>query len=272
VVANSVVLPLVGDRAVGALDDPALAPFFAADAELPAEWRSRFKWCDLVLSYLHDPARIFEQNVLRCGARRFVVGPSKLCGTNHATEQLAVPLRDLGIHPDDLTPRLHIDQNERQKLGEQLSLPREFIALHPGSGSPSKNWPITHWIELTHDLLRSRRAVAVIIGEAERTQLELFRVTFGERVAYAIDWPLRDLAALLASSTFIGHDSGISHLAAAAGANCTVLFGATDPNVWSPRGDRVRVLRSPDGDLARLDVAAVGDAVDQELMRIGIST
>lgn len=46
--------------------------------------------------------------------------------------------------------------------------------------------------------------------------------------------PLPHLAGVLEHSIFIGHDSGISHLAAAARANCILLFGPTDPNVWAP--------------------------------------
>jgi ADP-heptose:LPS heptosyltransferase len=41
---------------------------------------------------------------------------------------------------------------------------------------------------------------------------------------------------------YIGNDSGISHLAAAAGAPVVALFGPTDPAVWAPRGPRVRIL------------------------------
>jgi ADP-heptose:LPS heptosyltransferase len=41
---------------------------------------------------------------------------------------------------------------------------------------------------------------------------------------------------------YLGHDSGITHLAAAVGAPTVAVFGPTDPRVWRPRGPRVRVL------------------------------
>jgi heptosyltransferase-2 len=62
------------------------------------------------------------------------------------------------------------------------------------------------------------------------------------------------LAALLENSIFVGHDSGISHLAAAAGANCVLLFGATDPDIWAPQNENARVIRAPKGDLQQVDV------------------
>jgi ADP-heptose:LPS heptosyltransferase len=35
----------------------------------------------------------------------------------------------------------------------------------------------------------------------------------------------------------------VSHLAAAVGTPCLLLFGPTDPAMWAPPGDQVRVLR-----------------------------
>ncbi|HEX8078467.1 MAG TPA: glycosyltransferase family 9 protein, partial [Chthoniobacterales bacterium] len=60
---------------------------------------------------------------------------------------------------------------------------------------------------------------------------------------------------------FIGHDSGISHLAAAAGAGCLLLFGPTDPAIWAPANENVTVLRAPERNLALLDVDTVAAAV-----------
>ena len=53
---------------------------------------------------------------------------------------------------------------------------------------------------------------------------------FGETtdVQFAKNLPLPVLAALLEHAIFVGHDSGISHLAAAAGAKCILLFGPTE--------------------------------------------
>jgi hypothetical protein len=42
--------------------------------------------------------------------------------------------------------------------------------------------------------------------------------------------------------------------------------------VWAPTNDNVRVICAPDGDLTKLDLSVVAETVDQELMRIGIST
>jgi heptosyltransferase III len=59
--------------------------------------------------------------------------------------------------------------------------------------------------------------------------------------------PLERVARLLARThVYLGGDSGMTHLAAAAGARRVVaLFGLTDPRVWAPLGEQVSVLTPP---------------------------
>jgi heptosyltransferase III len=67
-------------------------------------------------------------------------------------------------------------------------------------------------------------------------------------VQLAQSMPLADLAALLQGSAgFVGHDSGISHLAAALGLPALVLWADTTEEVWRPPSERVRILRDPKG-------------------------
>jgi ADP-heptose:LPS heptosyltransferase len=53
---------------------------------------------------------------------------------------------------------------------------------------------------------------------------------------------LEELAGVLAGGRLcVGNDSGVSHLAAALGTPTVAVFGATDPAVWAPRGERVTI-------------------------------
>jgi heptosyltransferase-3 len=125
------------------------------------------------------------------------------------------------------------------------------IALHPGSGSSRKNWPRERFVELARRLASRGSQVAWIIGPAE----ESFTVREG------VVWRGRDLPAIAAllsrSRLFVGNDSGIGHVAAAVGCPVVALFGPTDPAVWSPRGTRVRVLRSGDARMESISVDEV---------------
>ena len=80
----------------------------------------------------------------------------------------------------------------------------------------------------------------------------------GVDFVHAHHWELPRLGAALGRCLgFLGHDSGVSHLAAAAGARCLLLFGPTDPAVWAPANAGVEVLRSPSGRMADISYAAV---------------
>ena len=256
--------------AIRSVDDPALARFFAAGAELPADLSNYFASFDLVVSYVHDPDKIFETNLKKCGAAKFLAGPSKLDNSEHAARQLARPLQALGLSLNDPVARIFPSEADRaavRRFREEGSPP--FVALHPGSGSETKNWPLENWIELGGVLLEKGFPLLIIAGEADTERAAKLKSEWsGRPVQFPENLALPQLAALLEGTTFIGHDSGISHIAAAVCARCFLLFGRTDPAIWAPAGSNVTVLRGPEG---RLELLGVDD-VNYELMRIGIKT
>jgi len=253
--------------AVRSIEYAALSRFFARNAELPSELRDYFGGFDLILSYLYDPDQIFENNLRRCGAQKILCGPAKIVPGAHAEWQLTQPLQELGIKVSDLAAKVFPSDEDREFSRRFLeNCERPILALHPGSGSQKKNWPIENWIELAKTLLNAKalfRTMIFISGEADEKQMARLRVLFEHKpeVRFAHALPLPQLAAVLEQSTFIGHDSGVSHLAAAAGARCLILFGPTDPKVWAPQNTNARVLLAPNGDLTQLDVATVGNAI-----------
>jgi ADP-heptose:LPS heptosyltransferase len=130
-------------------------------------------------------------------------------------------------------------------------LPESFVAVHPGSGSPAKNWPLTRFVDAARTLAVGHRWL-LVAGPAERD------VEAPSDAVLARDWPLRLLGAVLArAGVFLGNDAGVSHLAAAAGAPTLALFGPTDPALWAPVGPRVETLRAAGGSLALLELEAV---------------
>jgi len=244
-------------QAIRSIEYGALSSFFAKNSKLPAELANYFTSFDLIISYLYDPDGIFENNLRRCGVENLIHGPAKVDDHQHAARQLARPLEELGLRASDFAPRIYPSTEDRQLAQEFLrDLPRPLVALHPGSGSDRKNWPLEDWIELGNDLLAResfRGSIVVISGEADYTQVaRLEELWKDERVAFAKDLPLVHLAALLEDSIFLGHDSGISHLAAAAGAKCILLFGPTNPAVWAPMNADAQVIGAPSGEMPSL--------------------
>ena len=102
----------------------------------------------------------------------------------------------------------------------------------------------------------------VVGGEADEIQLRRLESVWKDReVLFAKNLPLPILAALLEGCLFVGHDSGISHVAAATGARCVLLFGPSDPAIWAPANEQVQILRAPGGNLSALQFEAVREAL-----------
>ncbi len=254
--------------AVRSIEYAALSCFFARGGELPSHLRDYFGVFDLILSYLYDPDQIFENNLRQCSVQKILRGPARIDKNAHAAWQLAQPLQELGINVTDLAAKLFPSDEDREfarRFLENCEPP--ILALHPGSGSEKKNWPIENWIELAKTSLNAKasfRAIVFISGEADEKEMARVRTSFEHepQVRFAHQLPLPQLAAVLEQSTFIGHDSGISHLAAAAGARCLILFGPTDPKVWAPQNTNARVLFAPHADLTQLGAATVWNTIN----------
>lgn len=235
----------------------ALAVFFARDGALAEHWRDYFSEFDIVISYLFDPDEIFQSNVRRCLHGQFIQGPHRPQETEsvHATQVFLKPLERLAIFDADPVPRLAINSlpsNGRADLPVGLDAPQRVptIALHPGSGSERKNWPEPKWAELIAQLVASTGMKLLLVGgEAEGERLQRLAATLPpERYALARSLPLTELAARLKSSVaFVGHDSGITHLAAALGLPTLVLWADTVEEIWRPQGERLTLVREVAG-------------------------
>ena len=264
-------------QAVRSIEYGPLSSFFARNSELPADLAGYFASFDLIVSYLYDPDGIFENNLRLCGVENLVRGPAKIEKGEHAARQLARPMDELGLRVDDFAARIFPSEADRSAVEKFAHRsPKPLVVFHPGSGSETKNWPLENWIDIGNHLLARKDfpgSITVVSGEADEVQARRLRTIWkNQRVQFAENLPLPELAALLEGAIFLGHDSGISHLAAAAGAKCILLFGPTDPAVWGPTNPNAHIIRAPQNDLRALDVDLVRTALSQALMRIGMST
>jgi ADP-heptose:LPS heptosyltransferase len=220
-----------------------LAGFFARGGTLEPDLVDYFSEFDLVISYLYDPDEIFKTNVGRCLVKQFIVGPHRPDEADriHATQVYLKPLERLAIFDADPVPRL--------SFNPQLSTLNQ-LALHPGSGSEKKNWPETKWAGLIQQIIATTRWNLLLVGgEAEGERLRrLAAVLPPARCSIAQGLPLAELAQRIQSgAAFVGHDSGITHLAAAVGLPCVVLWADTLEEVWRPQGEPLVILKEITG-------------------------
>lgn len=170
-----------------------------------------------------------------------------------ALQSLGVPCRFFDALPNEANSPVieHAADFFARQVGAAIpAIPRipcdkirnEAIWLHPFSGSARKNWPYERFQELARRL----NAIAPIEWAAD---------SGGNRFD-----DLHELARHLAGArAYAGNDSGITHLAAAAGAPSVALFGATDPRIWGLRGERVRIISREQ--LIRISVEEVVDGL-----------
>jgi heptosyltransferase-2 len=229
-----------------------LAVLWARHGDAPADLREALGPDGIAYVVSTDPD--LSANLARLVSRIVTCAPAPGPGA-HASDWLARPLGALGIEAAALVPSLEFSPEERAAAQPWLErLPARFLAIHPGSGSPRKNWPAERYAGLA-DALSPAEPFLVVAGPADDAAvLPSMRRPDAVRAA---GLPPRTLGALLARArTFVGNDSGVTHLAAAAGTPTLALFGPTDPAQWAPVGTSVRVLRGrPIESLSVEDVA-----------------
>jgi heptosyltransferase-3 len=244
-----------------------LAGFFTRGTVLDPALRDYFGSFDLVVSYLYDPDGILADNLRAAGVRRLIEGPHRPREHAHAIDQLAAPLAELGLPLAGRAIRLRIKPKKETK--------DLLLAIHPGSGSVAKNWPPERWLDLAEHLLQGDNVhLAIAGGEADAGTLRVLqRLKANPRVEFWQNLQLTELAERLAAARlYFGHDTGVSHLAAAVGTPSLLLFGPTEPGVWAPPHEHVRVLRAPRGRLEDLSVPSVQNAVRPLLAATRLAT
>ncbi|HSF32937.1 MAG TPA: glycosyltransferase family 9 protein [Candidatus Tectomicrobia bacterium] len=250
--------------AVHTIERPGMHLLFCPGSEVPGPLKSFLGAYDVILSYRPDPDGLFESGLRALGPRRVLSQspfppppPPKV----HVADFALHLVTRLGAPAPDAAPRLWLSDDE-------LALAQPFfdthqvdpfrhpiVAVHPGSGSEAKRWPLENFATLIETLESQPRVRTIIIaGYAEKGVVaELLSLLHKAKPLLAENWPLLPTAALIGQATvFVGHDSGLTHLAAALGRPTVAIFGPTDPEVWGPRGQHVTVVQM-------LSEHAVGD-------------
>jgi heptosyltransferase-2 len=243
-----------------------LAAFFTPRAVLDPEWMDYIGSFDLVLSYFFDPDLLFLTNLERCEPGDILTHDPRVPENfgQPAARHFAQIVEPLGLRlGDDSASELFpspADTDAARAFLTGLNPGTRLVAIHPGSGSGNKNWPVRLWAELGRRLTREHPDITLLLveGEADREPAQFLMEAWKDVPHLRARWlPLPILTALLGESVlFLGHDSGVTHLASASRRDLPVvaLFGPTDPDVWAPPRAGVRVLRGqPDLEALRVE-------------------
>ncbi len=231
------------------IDQAGMAYFYAEDASLPPRLRAFFSSFGAVLLFGGAGGNILAKNVKRAGAGRVIsIPPFPPEGLRvHVSDYLVESLRREGIQGENACLPLQLPQealNAAQGFfaGWGAKEGARILAIHPGSGSPRKNWPPENFARVA-DWAAERAETLLLSGPAERGAEEIRKAMKKAGPLVGDTLPLTRLAGVLKwSRAYLGNDSGITHLAASVGVPTVALFGPTDPEVWGPRGAGVRII------------------------------
>lgn len=166
--------------------------------------------------------------------------------------------RTLKLEGDPPAPHLYITPDV-QALADELLGPTEaqgggpILAMGPAANWVGKVWPIERFAQTAAQLLDKDGPMAggrlLILGGPEDTRM-VEELRMASARGRTIDLTgkvdlLTAYACLRRARLFIGNDSGLMHIAAAAGAPTIGLFGPSDERRYAPWGERAEAVRGP---------------------------
>ncbi len=247
------------DRPRAALRPEALAPLF----RLALNLRRRRYDTVLILHHLTTRwgARKFAALALASGARRragldngrgwFLTHrqPDPGFGHRHEVECCLAVAGLLGATTDDR--RMEITTTAADDAFAHALLPSatRLVAVHPGSGGDSlaRRWLPERFAQVADTLAQQHGARIVLVGTAGDSVERVAGLMRSRPLNLAGRTTLPQLAAVLRRCRlFIGADSGVMHLAAAAGTPLVAIFGPSNHHAWGPwtPGGRSTVVRA----------------------------
>lgn len=233
-----------------------------------------------IVTFLGDPLGHFEQNIIHTV---FITHPAEIISidlhppadwpkhaANYFIKQLIDQTQTLKLHmsPTLLSGTLIKPTQQDHERGLEILAANHIdhdstiIAIHPGSGSKQKCWPLQNFRDLATQLTTRdpNTNIITIVGPAEGhiTTHQAF-ADISNITTIVDDLSLTDLACLLTCcKAYIGNDSGPTHLAAAINTPTVAIFKTPTPDTtatynqshtsnvthWHPLGQNSLVCQS----------------------------
>lgn len=246
---------------------PLPAPLFSAVPRLEkviplAKRKHSLHWFDLWKATI---SRRWDLVVdLRGSAISWLLRTRKRCIGGKADDSLhrVAFLSSLLDLPQASPPRLWEGEEARKRAAELIprtdapdpGKARELvIGIGPTANWRGKQWRPEFFAELQKRLTRpdglfpdARICIFAAPNERDQAAPVLEAIPEGRRIDLVgkVD-PLEALSCMTRCDLFIGHDSGLSHLAAAAGIPTLALFGPGKPGCYAPWGPQCAIVQTP---------------------------
>lgn len=206
--------------------------------------------CDLVVAWIRDDEGRLRACLERYGVKDSIIRSpfSSDLRAIHQRDRFCETLTDLQAAAP--TPRqtivpAHLRERGAIYLANQgRRRDRSMVLLHPGSGSRHKCVSSTTLGAAAEALRQAGVDLRLVEGPADHETIPHVMGQMTEQIPVIRELDLTTLAGVLScADLFIGHDSGVTHLAAFVGTPTVALFGPTEERQWAPAGRHVQVLR-----------------------------
>jgi predicted lipopolysaccharide heptosyltransferase III len=160
----------------------------------------------------------------------------------HSAEQQLALIGWTGVPVTDRpSTRLAVTERSLRAVSAQLRTAgagddeKPFAVIHPAAAFDTKQWATENFARVAEELTARGLPVIAIVSQKEKQVAEaLIRQTSAPVIGLS-DLSLPEVTALASRARlFVGNDSGIAHIAAAAGAPCVVIFGSSNVVHWRP--------------------------------------
>jgi len=237
------------------IEGPLLSQLFTGPPHMDEHVKAMLQRCTHCVCWMTDHDERISDNLQSFGIRYIIQSPqsSELMNV-HQEERFLRTLHPWGIMAARARKRMPLfnkdfTQSESDSLRSRFSfLHTPYFVIHPGSGSRHKCLDSSLFGKIAGRLLeQSGMTLVILSGPADECRVNSFLDEIPCGNSHLLSHQsLTTVAGILKEAAFyIGHDSGISHLAAGVGTPSIVLFGPTNSAYWAPRGDHVTVIQGP---------------------------
>ena len=222
-----------------------------------------FSHYELIISFMGQGHSTFESNLIytvHCSHTAEIMilplgpeddFPGHLC--EFYIEQFkaanALPLKDTEFRETEVLIRpersdIACGKSLLQSVG--IDPTEKTVLIHPGSGGKEKCWHLDNCCAVAGELSERNVQVLFVLGPAETERFSAEALKNIKATAKCISSV--DLTSVLqlicCVDLYLGNDSGVTHLAAGAGAKTLAVFGPTNPVLYKPIGPSVRLFQA----------------------------
>ncbi len=161
-------------------------------------------------------------------------------------------LIDLKFNKSPFLPTNYYYKNSVQSFIKNKNITMPILAVAPFTNWQRKDWPLNSYLQLLKKLLEKKKyfeSVVLLGSKDDKDKCQRFKKEMNDVKVYNLAASLKILEIfelLKLCKLFVGNDSGLSHLAAAANTKTLTLFGPSRNEIYRPWGKNSFYIRTPE--------------------------